>query len=57
MSISESIIAYRKRLGVSQEHLARALGISHITVYRWEKGLQKPGMENELKLKSIGAIE
>ncbi|MDY6916924.1 MAG: helix-turn-helix domain-containing protein [Chloroflexota bacterium] len=32
----------RKRLGLSQEELARRLGISGTTVARWESGRSRP---------------
>jgi len=32
----------RKQLGLSQEDLARKLGVSLATVNRWENGLSKP---------------
>lgn len=36
-------IAYvRRRLGLTQEDLAKALAIDPVTVYRWEKGLSTP---------------
>jgi DNA-binding transcriptional regulator YiaG len=38
----EAIRELRHRLGLSQEGLARKLGVSVITVRRWEKGSFKP---------------
>ena len=38
----ESIRTLRHKLGSSQEGLARRLGVSVITVRRWEKGSYKP---------------
>jgi len=32
----------RKQLAISQEDLARELGVSYTTINRWEKGLSKP---------------
>jgi len=32
----------RKQLALSQEDLARELGVSYATVNRWENGLSKP---------------
>ena len=32
----------RKQLALSQEALARQLGISFVTLHRWEKGHSKP---------------
>ena len=39
----ERIKAIRSELGLSQEALARELGISAATVNRWENGRNKPG--------------
>jgi DNA-binding transcriptional regulator YiaG len=38
----ESIRELRHKLGLSQEGLARRLGVSVITVRRWEEGSYKP---------------
>jgi putative transcriptional regulator len=32
----------RRQLGISQEDLARELGVSYATVNRWENGQSKP---------------
>jgi putative transcriptional regulator len=42
MMNKESIRELRRELGLSQEGLARKLGVSVITVRRWEKGSFKP---------------
>jgi transcriptional regulator with XRE-family HTH domain len=33
------LIALRERLGVSQKHIADAMGTTATTLYRWERGL------------------
>lgn len=38
----EDIYSVRKRLGLSQEKLAEALGVSRNTISRWERGEFKP---------------
>lgn len=38
----EAIKELRHKLGLSQEGLARKLGVSVLTVRRWEKGTFKP---------------
>lgn len=38
----EAIKQLRHKLGLSQEGLARKLGVSVLTVRRWEKGTFKP---------------
>ena len=39
---AQEIKRIRKGLGVSQREFARRLGVSFVTVNRWEQGLQKP---------------
>lgn len=39
MTPSEKIIKIRCELNVSQEALARELGVSFATINRWEKGI------------------
>jgi DNA-binding transcriptional regulator YiaG len=50
MMDKETIKELRRKLGLSQEGLARKLGVSVITVRRWEKGSFKP---SPLALKRI----
>jgi len=38
----EEIKKLRKRLGLSQEELARKIGVSFTSVNRWENGQSKP---------------
>jgi DNA-binding transcriptional regulator YiaG len=38
----EAIRELRRKLGLSQEGLARKLGVSVLTVRRWEKGSFRP---------------
>jgi putative transcriptional regulator len=41
-NFSELVTAIRQQLDVSQEDLARQLGVSFATVNRWESGHSKP---------------
>ena len=41
-SLSELVKEIRRQLSLSQEDLARHLGVSYATVNRWENGLSKP---------------
>ena len=41
-SFSELLTAMRQQLDISQEDLARQLGVSYATVNRWENGHSKP---------------
>jgi len=47
------IKALREALGLSQEQLARDLGVSFTTVSRWEQGHTKPSPLAIVKLKEI----
>lgn len=38
----DEVSALRERLGVTQEELARLVGVSSMTVSRWERGVAKP---------------
>ena len=38
MHLSEKIIYYRRRAGLSQEQLAEKLGVSRQAVSKWETG-------------------
>lgn len=38
MNISEQIRNYRKSVGLTQEQVANALGVSASAVNKWEKG-------------------
>lgn len=44
MSPSEKIIKIRYELNISQESLARELGVSFATINRWEKGHTTPSI-------------
>jgi type I restriction enzyme M protein len=39
---SKTLAAIRARLGLSQEHMARLLGVSFASVNRWEAGHSSP---------------
>jgi len=41
-NLSELVKEVRRQLGISQEDLARELGVSFATVNRWENGKTKP---------------
>lgn len=40
--IGKQILTLRQELGISQEELARKLGVSFTSVNRWENGQTKP---------------
>ena len=41
-NISESVKEIRQQLALSQEELARELGVSFTTINRWENGKSQP---------------
>jgi len=43
----------RKQLAISQEDLARELGVSYTTINRWEKGLSKPSKLAKVQFESF----
>jgi DNA-binding transcriptional regulator YiaG len=49
----ETIKELRHKLGLSQEGLARKLGVSVITVRRWEKGSFKPSPLALLRIEEL----
>lgn len=43
----------RERLGLSQQGLARRLGVARVTVTRWENGTRRPSKVAALALRSV----
>ena len=43
----------RKQLAMSQEDLARELGVSYTTINRWEKGVSKPSKLAKVQFNSF----
>ncbi len=39
---AEEIKAIRNQLGLTQKQMADKLGVTHISVYKWEKGRARP---------------
>jgi len=52
-SFSALVKEIRRQLSLSQEDLARQLGVSYATVNRWENGLSKPSKLAKAKLESF----
>lgn len=42
MSFTEKVRYARKKLGMTQAEFARALGVSYVTINRWENGQVNP---------------
>jgi transcriptional regulator with XRE-family HTH domain len=57
MLTSERLVAIRRRLRMSQEQMARLLGVSFASVNRWEGGHSAPtGPTRDLYLALAGAL-
>ena len=52
-SIAETLKLLRRRKKLTQEDLARLLGVSRITVARWETGQRYPTTEQLMKLSEV----
>ncbi len=52
---SEEIKQLRNKLGLSQEQLAKRLGVSFVTVNRWENKKTKPSALAVEAIKVLGA--
>lgn len=52
-SISALVKEIRRQLALSQEDLARQLGVSYATVNRWENGLAKPSKLAKAQLETF----
>ncbi len=47
------VISLREKLVLSQEEMAKRLGVSFATVNRWEGGLHKPTYEMKRKILAL----
>ncbi len=53
MTYSEAIKELRKRLLISQEDVAKLLGVSFASVNRWENGHHNPTLKARQKLRPL----
>lgn len=53
MTYSEAIKELRKRLLISQEDVAKLLGVSFASVNRWENGHHDPTLKARRKLRPL----
>ena len=56
MKLSEKIISCRKKLGMSQEELAQALGISRQSISKWETDESLPEINKLKKLSDLFGV-
>ena len=52
-SFAERLTAYRRGLGLSQEALARMIGVHLATVVRWERGRRRPSKRLRAEVEAI----
>jgi DNA-binding transcriptional regulator YiaG len=52
-SFSELVVLIRRQLALSQEDLARQLGVSYTTVNRWERGHNRPSRLARARMKAF----
>jgi transcriptional regulator with XRE-family HTH domain len=50
----ELVKLYRLRHGLTQERLAAIIGVSQRTISRWERGEDKPSIEQQKRLRDLG---
>lgn len=53
MNYSKLIKEYRNKLFITQEELANVLGVSFVSVNRWENGHFQPTMKIKRKLNAL----
>ena len=56
MTLGERLLAYRNRVGLSQEKLAEKIGVTRQTVSKWELGQTTPEMDKLLEMSKIFGI-
>lgn len=53
MNYQKEIKKYREKLFLTQQELAEILGVSFVTVNRWENGKFEPTMKMKKKLSNL----
>jgi transcriptional regulator with XRE-family HTH domain len=53
MGLAEKLKYYRKKQGLSQEHIADRLNLSRQAISKWENGHTAPDIENLVRLSNI----
>ena len=51
--IPQRILSFRRRLGLTQEGLAKTLAVDPVTVYRWEKGVSVPPVKTLQRIQDL----
>ena len=50
---AKSVIAQRKRLGISANEFGKLVGVSAVTIYAWEQGRSRP---RKAQVKALGLV-
>lgn len=50
MEFKNKLVRIRATLNISQEHLARELGVAFVTLNRWENGHSVPGRKTQMRI-------
>lgn len=53
MEIKERLKALRKEAGLTQQEVADRLGVNHVTISGYERGVRKPGFEEADQLADL----
>lgn len=53
----KSIKIIREAAGLTQEELARAVGVDRVTVANWESGKTEPKLSQARKIAEIGRVK
>lgn len=53
MNSAEMVVAYRKKVGLTQRELAKAVGVSLPTISRWERGVTEPSYSELSQIASL----
>ena len=56
-TLGTNIMRLRKEAGLTQEQLAKALGISYQAVSKWETGAAEPSTSNLLALAKLYGVD
>lgn len=54
--VPKGLASTRKRLGRSAADLSKMMGVSAQTIYNWERGVTRPGPEQQGKLTSLRGV-
>jgi DNA-binding transcriptional regulator YiaG len=54
--VPKGLVSTRKRLGLSAADLAKMMGVSAQTIYNWDRGVTKPGPDQQAKLASLRGV-